>query len=139
MTNKQQSHFRACVEPVPPNEYLKRSEHHWLEKLDTDGHSFGLYVAQWNPGARRWSHSGAYGTGIYLNTECWQYVAHCPMPNIEKSIKEVTLLRNVYDCARQLVRFYGIDKERSIAAGAALDTAIEAVKNFDGGTDEQED
>ncbi len=53
--------------------------------------------------------------------------------------KEVLLLRDVYEAARQLVRFYGIDKERSIAAGSALDDAIEAVKNFDGGTDEQED
>jgi hypothetical protein len=52
--------------------------------------------------------------------------------------REVALLRDVYESARQLVRFYGIDKERFIAAGAALDSAIEAVKDFDGGTDEQE-
>lgn len=132
------SHLRKPVEPVPPNEYLKRSDHHWLEVLDIDGHSFGLQVVQWNPGARRWTHSGNFGTGIYLNTECWRYVAHCPLPGTEESVppKELTLLRDVYEAARQLVRFYGVDKERSIAAGAALDTAIEAVKNFDGGTDE---
>lgn len=171
------SHLRKPVEPVPPNEYLKRSDHHWLEVLDTDGHSFGLQVVQWNPGARRWTHSGAYGSGIYLNTECWRYVAHCPLPGTEESYtneplirgwlfsapgivkidvaphggdwkpliykadyeqlaRELALLRNVYEAARQLVRFYGVDKEKSIAAGTALDNALEAVKNFDGGTDE---
>ncbi len=81
--NNDQGHLRAFVEPTPPQEFLKRSEHHWLEVLDTDGHSFGLHVVQWNPGARRWSHSGAYGTGLYLDTRCWRYIAHCPTPKEE--------------------------------------------------------
>lgn len=58
---------------------------------------------------------------------------------LSQLVKEVLLLRDVYEAARQLGRLYGIDKERSIAAGAALDRAIEAVKDFDGGIDEQTD
>lgn len=137
---KTTAHMRVRVEPVPPNKFLKRSDHHWLEVLDTDGHSFGLQVAQWNPGARRWTRSGEYGTDMFLSTEGWKYVAYCPTPDSassKSSSKEIELLRDVYENARQLIRFYGLDKERSIAAGAALDTAIEAVKDFDGGiTDE---
>jgi hypothetical protein len=64
--------------PLPPN--AKAAEHHWLEVLDIDGHSFGLVVAQWNPGAKRWSHSGMVGSGLYLETQYWRYVAPCPMP-----------------------------------------------------------
>ncbi|WP_146039558.1 MULTISPECIES: hypothetical protein [unclassified Variovorax] len=60
---------------------MKTAEHHWLEVKDMDGHSFGLVVAQWNPGARKWSHSGNVGTGLYLNSDYWRYVAPCPMPD----------------------------------------------------------
>jgi hypothetical protein len=81
MTNLN-ARLRDPVEPTPPNEYLKRSDHHWLEVLDIDGHSSGLQVVQWNPSAQRWSHSGAYGTGLYLNTEYWKYVTYCPLPGV---------------------------------------------------------
>jgi hypothetical protein len=68
------------VEPKPPGHHAKLGGHHWLEVFDTDGHSFGLVVLQWNPGAQRWSHSGNVGTGMYLDTRSWKYVADCPMP-----------------------------------------------------------
>jgi hypothetical protein len=66
--------------PFPP--HPKAADHHWLEVFDMDGHSFGLVVAQWNPGARRWSHSGLVATGMYLETRHWRYVAPCPMPDV---------------------------------------------------------
>lgn len=68
------------VEPQPPAKYMRRGDHHWLEVLDFDGRAQGLVVAQWNPGAQKWSHSGYVGSGIYLDTRGWRYVAHCPMP-----------------------------------------------------------
>lgn len=67
-------------EPVPPNKYIKGGYHHWLEKYDCDGHFFGLIVLQWNPGAKRWSHSGNLGTEWYINTENWKYHSVCLMP-----------------------------------------------------------
>lgn len=69
------------VGPVPPR--IKAPAHHWLEVFDSDGHSFGIVVAQWNPGAQRWSSSGNVGTGAYLHTEHWRYVAPCPMPEFD--------------------------------------------------------
>lgn len=64
--------------PVPPN--LKSGDHHWLEKYDSDGHSGGLVVLQWNPGAKLWSHSGNMGTGIYVDVQGWKYITLCPLP-----------------------------------------------------------
>lgn len=67
------------LEPVPPNP--RSGDHHWLEKIDMDGHSGGLIVLQWNPGAKRWSTSGNLGTGIYVETAGWKYVELCPLPS----------------------------------------------------------
>lgn len=64
--------------PSPPNP--KRADHHWLEHRDMDGHTYGLVVLQWNPGAALWSHSGLIGSGIYVDTKHWLYVAPCPLP-----------------------------------------------------------
>ena len=65
----------------PPNYHIKLAGHHWLEKIDMDGHSFGLIVLQWNPGAQKWSHSGNVGTGAYVEVpDSWKYIAECPMP-----------------------------------------------------------
>lgn len=66
--------------PTPPGWKAKIAGHHWLDKRDSDGHSFGLVVLQWNPVAKKWSHSGDCGTGIYIETRYWQYVSECPMP-----------------------------------------------------------
>lgn len=65
--------------PVPPN--IQDAGHHWLEVFDSDGHNLGLVVAQWNPGARRWSPSGYVGLGGYLDTAYWRYVAPVTMPD----------------------------------------------------------
>ncbi len=67
-------------EPVPPGWQARTAGHHWLEKLDSDGHSSGVIVLQWNPSARRWSFSGNVGTGMYVNTKGWKYVERCPVP-----------------------------------------------------------
>lgn len=68
-------------EPLPPKQYWRGAEHHWLEKFDCDGSSSGLIVLQWNPGAKRWSHSGYVGSGIYVDTKNWVYHSHCQMPD----------------------------------------------------------
>lgn len=65
-------------EPKPP--HPKSADHHWLQIRDFDGHDMGTVVLQWNPCAQRWSHSGDVGTGYYINTNGWVYIAPCPMP-----------------------------------------------------------
>lgn len=67
-------------EPVPPPKHIRGAEHHWLEKKDCDGHSAGFIVLQWNPFAKRWSHSGCVGTGGYIDTKYWIYKGYCPIP-----------------------------------------------------------
>lgn len=70
-------------EARPPKSELKAGNHHWLEVLNSDGHSFGLVVLQWNPGVQRWSHSGQMATGLYVETYHWRYVGLCPFPSGE--------------------------------------------------------
>jgi hypothetical protein len=70
-----------AVQPFPPGHHIRLADHHWLERCDCDGHSFGLVVLQWNPGAKRWSHSGYVGTGFYVDTTYWKYIAICPLPD----------------------------------------------------------
>lgn len=100
----------AVVKPPNP----KAAEHHWLEVFDSDGHSFGLVVAQWNPGAQKWSHSGYVGSGLYLDTRYWRYVAPCQMPEIPAGAEGVGLycgivVETVDDLA---VRVVAADGER---------------------------
>lgn len=66
--------------PVPPIWHAKTADHHWLEIVDSDGHSTGLVVLQWNPQAKKWSHSGNVGTGIYVDCCGWRYHSICPIP-----------------------------------------------------------
>lgn len=73
------SSINPPIEPVPPKNQ-RSAGHHWLEKRDIDGHTFGLVVLQWCPGAKRWSHSGHVGSDIYVDTSYWLYEAPCPMP-----------------------------------------------------------
>lgn len=70
------------LEPKPPKQFLKQGEHHWLNHIDFDGRVHETIVLQWNPVAQRWSHSGHVGTGTYVDTNGWEYVAHCPMPKV---------------------------------------------------------
>lgn len=67
-------------EPKPPGREMLIAGHHWLDEYDMDGHFFGRIVLQWNPGAKRWSHSGMVATGSYVDTTYWRYVAPCPIP-----------------------------------------------------------
>ena len=69
-----------AVEPAPPLKYSKSAGHHWLDAFDCDGHYKGRIVLQWNPGAKRWSHSGHVGSNIYVNARYWKYIGHCEMP-----------------------------------------------------------
>lgn len=46
---------------------------------------------------------------------------------------EIILLREVYEAARQVLRFNGVDKDKVREAVDRLDAAIEVVKNFDSG------
>lgn len=68
-------------EPVPPVKYARGADHHWIQKIDYDGHVGDTVCLQWNPGAKRWSHSGYVGSGIYVEAKGWKYVAHCPIPD----------------------------------------------------------
>lgn len=67
------------VEPVPPKGQ-KLGGHHWLQEVDFDGRVMDTVVLQWSPGVQRWSHSGNVGTGMYVDTKGWKYLAPCPMP-----------------------------------------------------------
>lgn len=67
-------------EPQPPGNEIKLANHHWLDHYDSDGHYFGRIVLQWNPGAKRWSHSGNVGTSMYVSTRHWKYVCTCSIP-----------------------------------------------------------
>lgn len=80
---KEKNYIQSAVEgePLPPIKFIRGAEHHWLEKKDCDGHSGGLVVLQWNPGVKRWSHSGYVGSGIYVSTKDWVYHSQCPMPD----------------------------------------------------------
>lgn len=68
------------LEPVPIGFHAKLAGYHWLQEVDFDGRVMDTVVLQWNPGAQRWSHSGHVGTGIYVDTKGWKYLAPCPMP-----------------------------------------------------------
>lgn len=75
--SKERRNIRDDI-PVPPNP--KQAAHHWLEQRDCDGHAYGLVVLQWNPVAALWIHSGLIGSGTYVDTKHWLYVAPCPLP-----------------------------------------------------------
>lgn len=70
-------------EPIPPKWHARTAEHHWLLNTDMDGHTFGLVVLQWCPSARRWTHSGNVGTGMYVPTKYWVYKGLCPIPGFD--------------------------------------------------------
>lgn len=70
----------AKVEVVPPGHHARLGGHHWLQEVDFDGRVMDTVVLQWNPGVQRWSHSGNVGTGMYVDTKGWKYLAICPMP-----------------------------------------------------------
>lgn len=67
-------------EPRPPGREIRLAGHHWLDDFNMDGQFCGRVVLQWNPGAKRWSHSGMVGTGSYVDTSYWKYVGPCPIP-----------------------------------------------------------
>lgn len=67
-------------EPVPPVNHIKTAGHHWLDQIDFDGRFHQRVVLQWNPVAKRWSHSGQVGTGLYIDTKRWKYIEPCVMP-----------------------------------------------------------
>lgn len=53
------------------------------------------------------------------------------------NIREVNLLRKVYEESRSFLRHNGIDDHRAGLALDRMDDAIEKVKQFDAGTDEE--
>lgn len=52
--------------------------------------------------------------------------------------EETIKLRNVYEASRRVLRYNGVDKERTVAAVSELEDAIEAVKQLDGGIEVEE-
>lgn len=67
-------------EPSPPLLMSRIAGHHWLREIDFDGRASEYIVLQWNPAAKRWSHSGSVATGYYIDTRGWKYIQPCPMP-----------------------------------------------------------
>lgn len=53
--------------------------------------------------------------------------------------QEINLLRDLYEQVRRVLRFNGVDKQRTLAAADAMDACVEKVKQFDGGTMDAED
>ena len=74
--------LNSLGEPMPPLAHRKLAGHHWLEVTDSDGHTFGTIVAQWNPGAQRWSNSGLVATGCFIDTRYYRYGTDCPLPDV---------------------------------------------------------
>lgn len=72
-----------CKEPVPPGYQSRLAGHHWLLVRDGHGRHFDIVIMQWNPSAQKWSHSGYYGTMIYVDTTWWQYLEECKLPEME--------------------------------------------------------
>lgn len=72
------------LEPAPIAEDYRHAGHHWLDVYDSDGHFFETVVMQWQPGVRRWCHSGMVGSGRDVSTAYWKYVAPCPLPDIKR-------------------------------------------------------
>jgi hypothetical protein len=58
-------------------------------------------------------------------------------PGIETIEDEIYRLRVVYEAARSVLRFNGVDKQRTIDAVDQLDDAIERVKAFDSGVEDE--
>jgi hypothetical protein len=52
------------------------------------------------------------------------------MSEVEELLDENARLRNVYDSARRVLRFIGVDKPRADDALGELDAAIESVNLF---------
>lgn len=73
--------LRRETEPQPPVNQARFAEHHWLQQITYDGHYGSVIVLQWNPSAKRWSHSGDVGTGVYVDTGGWRYLGPCEMPD----------------------------------------------------------
>lgn len=72
------------ISPEPPLGLLKFAGHHWLEDVDTDGHSFGRIVLFWEPSAKRWCHSGLHGTGTYYNAAGFHYIGPVQEPSSQQ-------------------------------------------------------
>ena len=43
--------YNELREPLPPIQYQRTAEHHWLDVFDIDGHFHETVVLQYNPGA----------------------------------------------------------------------------------------
>lgn len=54
-------------------------------------------------------------------------------PDVKRTAEPTVELRAVYEAARRVLRFNGVDRARTLAAVVQLDDAIEVVKNIDAG------
>ncbi|MDE1171191.1 MAG: hypothetical protein PW734_08300, partial [Verrucomicrobium sp.] len=68
------------IEPAPPGIHIAHAGHHWLMVTDFDGRFHGLVVMQWQPGAKRWCHSGDVATGRDVDASGWEYVEPVAQP-----------------------------------------------------------
>jgi hypothetical protein len=84
-----ETYLMAKPEPVPPGYHVKLAGHHWLR---LEGEYGQTVVKQWNPGAKKWSHSGNVGTEMYVDMHGYEYVCLCPMPDTKGHIEILNTL-----------------------------------------------
>lgn len=65
----------AKTGPIPPARHIAMAGHHWLHNAHSE-----IVVMQWQPGEKKWCHSGRVATANSIDTVKWTYIAPCPMP-----------------------------------------------------------
>lgn len=64
----------------PPKRHLNFAYHHWVERVDCDGHRCGLEVWQWQPRAKMWCKPNDYARGNDHALSDYVYIGLCPTP-----------------------------------------------------------
>ena len=79
-TLKQEKH-RQEGDPkvIPSARRINYAGHHWLTRVDYDGHRCGSIVLQWQPQARRWCLPDDYARGNDFDVSSYEYLSPCAM------------------------------------------------------------
>ncbi len=73
ITDEREKARQGIAKPVPPPKHIRHAGTHWLERSDTDGHTQGLEVFQWQPVVQRWCRPNQYAT-LHGDVELNNYV-----------------------------------------------------------------
>ena len=84
---------------LPPASEQPYARHHWVERVDYDGHGCGLEVYQWQPHARKWCLPNRYAQGDISDVELkgYRYVAICPTPPFAEEVEEARKLLKEFE------------------------------------------